>query len=436
MDIFLKILIGLKEKPENLLSVLEGHDVHWLQTGNGLLSEVAQGNYHLVIAEAIENALTDLKKADPRTEILVIGSNAESKVDAISAGAFGYLEKPIDFDMLGDIIEDLCESFASRDEMFLLEEQLDEKFNFAGIVGRNPKILDIISFIKRIAPYYKMVTITGETGTGKEVVARALHALSSKPGDPFVSSNCAGYVETLIESELFGHQKGSFTGATSDKMGLFEVAREGTLFLDEIGDLPLSFQPHLLRVLQNGEFRPVGSHRILQAKCRIIAATSKNLREEVDKGKFREDLFYRITPLVITVPALRERKDDIPLLSRYMVKKYRDQTKKDIKGISRPAQDILLSHDWPGNVRELENVVNQAVILTPETFIGPSHFPSYLRDGKTQPIQDGTSLAAVIRRHIHSVLEECHGNRSRAARKLCISRRSLLRKIDKYSIKS
>ena len=195
-----------------------------------------------------------------------------------------------------------------------------------------PRILDIISFIKRIAPYYKTVTITGETGTGKEVVARALHVLSSKPGDPFVTSNCAGYVETLIESELFGHQKGSFTGAITDKIGLFEAAKEGTLFLDEIGDLPLSFQPHLLRVLQNGEFRPVGSHRVLRAHCRIIAATSKDLREEVNNGRFREDLFYRITPLVITVPPLRERKDDIPLLCRFLVRRYSDETKKGGEG--------------------------------------------------------------------------------------------------------
>jgi DNA-binding NtrC family response regulator len=434
MEVFLKILIDIRNRPESLLSVLEGHDVHFLQAENGLLSEVSQGNYHLVITEENAKTLPDLKKADPRAEIVMVGAGIDRKVDVVSAGALASIESPLDYDKLGDIVEDLCEAVASRDEMAQLEGQLDEKYNFAGIVGRNPKILDIISFIKRIAPYYKMATITGETGTGKEVVARALHAMSSKPGDPFVSSNCAGYVETLIESELFGHQKGSFTGATSDKMGLFEVAKEGTLFLDEIGDLPLSFQPHLLRVLQNGEFRPVGSHRILQARCRIIAATSKNLRDEVDSGRFREDLFYRITPLVITVPALRERKDDIPLLSRYLVKKYSEQTKKDIKGISRPAQDTLLSHDWPGNVRELENVINQAVILTPETFIGPGHFPGYLKNVKTRPSQDGASLAAVIRKHIETVLEECHGNRSRASRKLGISRRALLRKIEKYSI--
>ncbi len=325
---------------------------------------------------------------------------------------------------------------AVRSEMALLEEQLDQKYTFAGIVGRNPKVLDIISFIKRIAPYYKTVAITGETGTGKEVVARALHSLSSNHGDPFVTSNCAGYVETLIESELFGHQKGSFTGAIGDKMGLFEAAKEGTLFLDEIGDLPLSFQPHLLRVLQNGEFRPVGSHRTLQARCRIIAATSKDLSQEVQTGKFREDLFYRITPLVITIPPLRERKDDIPLLSRFMLKRYNEQTKKGVRGISRPAQDMLLSHNWPGNVRELENVINQAVILTSESFIGPSHLPAYLRGQKMKQAQDETSLDMVVKRHIEAVLQECQGNRSRASKKLGISRRALLRKIEKYSVKS
>jgi two-component system response regulator HydG len=189
-------------------------------------------------------------------------------------------------------------------------------------------------------------------------------------------------------------------------------------------------------VLQNGEFRPVGSHRTLQARCRIIAATSKDLSQEVQTGRFREDLFYRITPLVITIPPLRERKDDIPLLSRFMLKRYNEQTKKGVRGISRPAQDMLLSHNWPGNVRELENVVNQAVILTSESFIGPSHLPAYLRGQKMKQAQDETSLDMVVKRHIEAVLQECQGNRSRASKKLGISRRALLRKIEKYSVKS
>jgi len=431
----LKILIALKNAPEQILHALEGHEVEQADGRETLLGLVKHGNYHLILAEDIADLLPDIKAADPRAEVVIVGPKGDDGVEAIKNGAFAFLSTPIDVERFVGIVGDVNEMCAVRSEMAVLEEQLDQKYTFAGIVGRNPKVLDIISFIKRIAPYYKTVTITGETGTGKEVVARALHSLSSNASDPFVTSNCAGYVETLIESELFGHQKGSFTGAIGDKMGLFEAAREGTLFLDEIGDLPLSFQPHMLRVLQNGEFRPVGSHRTLQAKCRIIAATSKDLSEEVLNGRFREDLFYRVTPLVISIPPLRERKDDIPLLSRFMLKRYNEQTKKAVRGISRPAQDTLLSHNWPGNVRELENVINQAVILTSESFVGPSHLPAYLRGQKPRQAQDDSTLDKVVKRHIEAVLQECQGNRSRASKKLGISRRALLRKIEKYSVK-
>lgn len=431
----LKILLSLRNASEQIMDVLQGHEVHTLGPEESILHSVAKGAYHLVIAEGVEKIVSDLKRADPRTEVVVLGDSDGARVEIIKNGAFACLGTPYDIEELAGFVDEVAHTVTTRSETALLEEQLDEKHNFAGIVGRNPKILDIISFIKRIAPYFKTVLVTGETGTGKEVVARALHELSAKPGDPFVTSNCAGYVETLIESELFGHQKGSFTGAVSDKIGLFEAAKEGTLFLDEIGDLPLSFQPHLLRVLQNGEFRPVGSTRVLKARCKIIAATGKDLREEVNAGRFREDLFYRITPLVITVPPLRERKDDVHLLSRFLVKRYSEQTGKAVKGISRPAQDLLLSHDWPGNVRELENVIHQAVILTGESFIGPTHFPPYLKTPKLRHYNGGGTLADVVRGHIQMVLEECRGNRSKAAKKLDISRRALLRKIEKYSIR-
>jgi len=431
----LKILNALPESPQPILHALEGHEMERAHPKDSLMGLVRHGNYHLILAEGATGLLPDIKAADPRAEVVLVGAREEDGVEAIKNGAFAFLTEPLDMERFAGIVQEINEMCAARREMSHLEEQLDQKFIFAGIVGRNPKILDIISLIKRVAPYYKTVTITGETGTGKEVVARALHSLSSNPGDPFVTSNCAGYVETLIESELFGHQKGSFTGAVSDKMGLFEAAKEGTLFLDEIGDLPLSFQPHLLRVLQNGEFRPVGSHRTLQAKCRIIAATSKNLREEVQNGRFREDLFYRITPLVVSIPPLRERKDDIPLLSRFMLKRYNEETKKNVKGISRPAQDMLLSHDWPGNVRELENVINQAVMLTTESSIGPSHLPPYLNVANAKQTLRENSLESAMKRHIEAVLRECRGNRSRAARELGISRRALIRKIEKYSLR-
>jgi two-component system response regulator HydG len=435
----LKILIALENPvPADVLSALKGHQVDVADDSKSLLSLLAHGDYHTVLSDGPARVVLDIKSADPRVEVILFGSKERNDdVAAIKNGAFALLPAPLDVRKLKGVVGEVDEMFRTRSELAHLEEQLDQKFIFAGIVGRNPKVLDIISFIRRIAPYYKIVTITGETGTGKEIIARALHSLSARPEDPFISSNCAGYVETLIESELFGHEKGSFTGAIKDKMGLFEAAREGTLFLDEIGDLPLSFQPHLLRVLQNGEFRPVGSHRMLQARCRIIAATSKDLREEVNEGRFREDLFYRITPLVIETPPLRQRKDDIPLLSRFMLKRYNEQTGKQVHGISRAAQDILLSHEWPGNVRELENVINQAVILTGESFVAPSHFPAYLRGSK--PRQNvaaaSDSLDKIVKNHIEGILADCRGNKSRAAKRLGISRRALLRKIEKYTIK-
>ncbi len=430
----LKILAAFNTETERILNLLEGHDVHKLAKGDSMVAAVSRGDFHLVLVEGAVRILADIKSADPRTEVVLIGRAEDDEVEAVRNGAFAFLRLPIDDRQLLEIIDDIDKTFMTRCQLGELEEQIEQRYVFSGIVGRNPKMLEIISFIKRIAPYYKTVTIMGETGTGKEVVARALHYLSSKRGDPFVTSNCAGYVETLIESELFGHKKGSFTGATSDKVGLFEAAREGTLFLDEIGDLPLSFQPHLLRVLQNGEFRPVGSHRTLQARCRIIAATSRDLEKEVLNGKFREDLFYRITPLAITVPPLRERKDDILLLSQFLLKRYCDQMKKEVRGISRPAQDILLAHGWPGNVRELENAMSQAVMLTDKSFIDPGYLPAYLKNSKVR-VSHESFLDGVIKRHIEIVLEECRGNRSHASKKLGISRRSLLRKIEKYAIK-
>ena len=428
----LKILLALKNVPDDIMARLAGHTVEVMPCGNSVFGRVTQGNYHLVLVESAPDIVSSIKAADPRAEVVLFVNHNGEEVQAVKSGAFAVLAVPVDVKRFERIIEEIDDTFTMRREAAELENQLDQKYTFGGIVGRNPKILDIISFIKRVAPYFKIITITGDTGTGKEVVARALHALACKKDEPFVTSNCAGYVETLIESELFGHKKGSFTGAVNDKIGLFEAAKEGTLFLDEIGDLPLSFQPHLLRVLQNGEFRPVGSHRTLRSKCRIIAATGRNLKEEVRKGRFREDLFYRITPLIIHLPPLRERKDDILLLSRFMLKRYSEETGKMIRGISMPAQDLLLSHDWPGNIRELEHVISRAVILTEESFIGPSHLPPNLMAAiETEESERGT-LDEVVRNYIEKVLDECQGNRSRAARRLGISRRALLRKIEKY----
>jgi two-component system response regulator AtoC len=264
-------------------------------------------------------------------------------------------------------------------------------------------------------------------------MARALHSLSPKAGSPFVACNCGALVEGLIESELFGHRKGAFTGAITDRVGLFEAAGDGTLFLDEIGLLPLSFQPHLLRVLQDGEFRRVGSSQSSKARCRIIAATNKDLAAEVRAGAFRDDLFYRLTSLTIHLPPLRERKDDIPLLSRHFLDRFGKRTGKNISGISRPAQCSMISYDWPGNIRELEGAIEQAAIMTTESFIELCCLPPAVREAPKR----GTgfhpeSLDRIVNNHIEDVLCHCNGNRTQAAKLLGISRRALQRKLEKH----
>jgi DNA-binding NtrC family response regulator len=241
-------------------------------------------------------------------------------------------------------------------------------------------------------------------------------------------------VEALVESELFGHTKGSFTGATADKIGLFEAAGEGSIFLDEIGELPLSMQPRLLRVLQSGEFRRLGSNKLLKAQCKVITATNKDLSHEVKSGRFREDLYYRLTPLTIHMPSLRERKDEIPLLCRFFLERFNERTGKKIHGISRPAQAALLSYEWPGNVRELENILEQATVITIETFIRLDDLPPHIRESQMKEVPEIMSLDEVLKKHIERVLKKCKGNRSRASKILGISRRALLRKIEKHSI--
>jgi DNA-binding NtrC family response regulator len=427
----LKVYLSFRNS-DDVLPLLVGHQVDLHNGSAPLQQNVASGNYNLVVLDGEASVVPSIKLADPRVEVILIGNQEEDGVEAIRKGAWAHLPMPLDLDRLKATIDDIADMFEIRRETARLEEQLDSKYTFAGIVARNPKMLEICSFIRRIAPHFKMVTIMGETGTGKEVVARAIHSLSARQKDPLLVCNCGGLVETLIESELFGHKQGSFTGAMKDKVGLFEAAGEGTLFLDEIGELPISFQPHLLRVLQNGEFRPVGSSQAIYSKCRVIAATSKNLSHEAKNGKFREDLFYRVTPLIITIPPLRERKDDIPLLSRFFLNKLNAATGKRIVGISRSAQTVLMSHDWPGNVRELENVIEQAVILAIESFIKVEHLPGYLRESGPKQFGTGTSLADVIGKHLEATLSACEGNKSEAARRLGLSRRALLRWIEKY----
>lgn len=429
----LKILFSLKSHQKEILKLLNGHSVEILEDYKDLITIVEKGNYNLVMLEGDTDMIPSIKASDPRVEIILFGEIKDTAIEAIRQGASAYLTFPVNEERLKELIEDIDDLFRARKESAELEKKLNGKYTFfSEIVGKNPRMLDIFAFIQHIAPHYKTVTITGGTGTGKEILARALHALGPGPEKPFTVCNCGGLVETLVESELFGHKRGAFTGAINDKTGLFEAAGDGTIFLDEIAELPLSIQPRLLRVLQNGEFRPVGSSYTLKARCRVIAATNKDLPEEVRNRGFREDLFYRLTPLTISLPPLRERKDDLPLLCRFFLEKLNKKIGKNILGLSRPVQSILLSYDWPGNVRELENVLEQASLVATESFIRISDLPPYLKDIQEKKRPDIMTLEEVIKSHIQAVLKRCDGNKSRAAKILGISRRALFRKIEKY----
>ncbi len=432
----MKILVsGSLRLPEHIEKIISDEVVEGVAEGE-LLSTVAQKSYDVVMIGDNIEFLKSIKHRDPRPEVILFGDGQVDVVDALREGASGCFSTSVDTEEFRKLLERIRELVALRVETATLESELTRKYTFRGIVGRNPQMLEVFSFIRRIAPYYRTVTITGETGTGKELIARAIHETSPVKDEPFVTFNCGGVVETLIESELFGHKKGAFTGAVADKKGLFETARRGTIFLDEVGELPLSVQPHLLRVLQNGEFRPVGSNITLKAECRVIAATNKDPWEEVKEGRFREDLYYRLTPITIYIPPLRERKDDILLLLRHFLSLFSQRTGKKITGISRPAQRLLLSYHWPGNVRELENVIERAAILAKEPFIRVEDLPSYMKEEIQQPppMQPHLTLDEVVKRHIESVLKRYDGNRTRAAQALGISRRALIRKLQKYSI--
>ncbi|OGT19771.1 MAG: hypothetical protein A2V90_04340 [Gammaproteobacteria bacterium RBG_16_57_12] len=419
---------------ESRINTLEGARVTVLRAFESPVDIVKRAAVDIVLLEADIEMLRAVKSADPRIEVIMIGATAVDVVAAVREGAYAVFE-PLDITTeVVHCLEQIGEQMLVRRETAALEQVLSSKYTFQGIVGRNPNMLEIFNFIRRIAPYFRSVTITGETGTGKERIARALHEESPVADQPFVALNCGGIVRELIESELFGHMKGAFTGALQDKMGLFEAAGQGTLFLDEIGTLPLAVQPHLLRVLQDGSFRRVGSTQPQTARCRIVAAANVDLQEEVKAGRFREDLYFRLAPLTIHLPPLRERKDDIPLLIRYFLERISAKIGKRIAGVSRPAQKALIAYHWPGNVRELENVIERASIMAGESFIQSQDLPPLAAANATASANPALSLEAAVKAHIEAVLSQCQGNRSRAAKRLGISRRSLIRKIDKYQL--
>ena len=389
---------------------------------------------------------------DPATDVILMTAHysTESAVEAIKKGASDYLNKPVSIPALRQRIEKLLGDARKRQRATQLETEMLDSCNFEGIVGRSAQMWDMFSKIRRVAPHYRSVLVTGETGSGKDLVARGLHALSPVTTGRFVVLNCSAVVETLFESELFGHVKGAFTGAAQDKVGLFEHANGGTLFLDEIGDMPLGTQAKLLRALQNQEVQRVGSLTARKVDVRVIAATNKDLRAAISEKLFREDLYYRLSMVEIRVPSLFERMEDLPLLERHFIEHFAKQYGKQIKGFTHRAQILLSRHNWPGNVRELENVIGHASMMVMGDMIDVPDLPEYMRSGRSLPATDSLqagdltgsaggplevgSLEEHERLLIMRALETAGGNQSQAARLLRIGRDALRYKIKKHNI--
>ena len=372
-------------------------------------------------------------RTDPGVHVILTTGEytLESAVDAIRRGAYDFLPKPIDEARLRRTLQEVAVLYDQRRRVRELEEQLLKDHEFHGIVGKSPAMLEVFDLARKVARHYTNVLLIGATGTGKELVARAIHQLSPVNQQRLAICNCSAMVDTLLESQLFGHVRGAFTGATDTRPGLFEYANGGTVFLDEVGETSLAMQAKLLRVIQNREIQRVGSPEVRQVNVRMIAATNRDLRAGVAAGRFREDLYYRLSSIQIRIPSLSARLEDIPLLVQFFLKKYNEAYGKQIAGLTRRVQTVLLQHAWPGNVRELENVISSACITATGEFIDLGDLPEHLQKPETQSGDRESwrplSLDEVRRLHIQKVLEMCHGNRLRAAQILGIGRTSLYR---------
>lgn len=377
-------------------------------------------------------ALERILRLNPLADVILMTAHysSESAVEAIQKGACDYLNKPLSIQRLRERVNALIESARRWNRASQLDRELVEAYCFQGLVGRSPRMLDLFSQINRIAPHFSTALVTGETGTGKELVARALHRLSPCSRGPFVVCNCSAIVDTLFESELFGHVRGAFTGAVQDKMGLVEHANGGTIFLDEIGEMPLSAQAKLLRVVQNREIQRVGSPSVKTVEVRVLAATNRDLRSLSGTKQFREDLYYRLSMIELKLPTLSERKEDLPLLERNFIERLAAQYHKPVRALTRRAQALLASYHWPGNVRELENVLGHACMMAEGDMIDARDLPAYLSAeecGDPGAADRLLTLEEMHRQYAQEVLKRLNGNKAKAAELLDVSRATLYR---------
>lgn len=433
-------LVAIDDDPKNLKLVnfilanagLEIHTASDPQAGMDLIRRLRP---HIVLMDLVMpgvqgmELLEKIVEFDPGIDVILMTGyySTESAVEAIQKGAADYFPKPFSPEKLRQRIALIVEDAKRRQRSSTIENELLENFQFEGIIGRSPLMLDLFSKIRRVAPHFRSVLITGPTGAGKELVAKALHQLSGS-GKRFVAVNCSSITESLAESELFGHVKGAFTGANQDKVGVFEYADGGTAMLDEIGEMPLTMQAKLLRVLQNHEIQRVGSPAVTKVDVRVVAATNRDLQDMSRQGKFREDLYFRLSAVELKVPSLAERPEDLPLLERHLLKTFAAQYNKPVAGLTRRAQTVLARYPWPGNIRELQNVIEHACMMAESDVIDVRDLPERVQNqaaGGNADYEALMSIDQLERRHAQRVLDHVGGNKVRAAEILGISRTHL-----------
>jgi DNA-binding NtrC family response regulator len=426
---------------------LDGYEVLMAADGEEGLDIALHNDVDLVITDlrmpgvSGEEVLRRVTTETPGIPVIVLTGHGtvENAVDAMRSGAYDFLTKPLNLDRLSLLVKRALQNRELVLQRRELERELAGNKSFEHIIGKSPAIQKVFDVVRRVAPTKASVLITGESGVGKELIANALHNLSPRKDSPFVKVHCAALAETLLESELFGHEKGSFTGAVARKRGRFELANGGTIFLDEIGEINQSVQIKILRVLQEKKFERVGGEDTLEVDVRVITATNRDLQKEIADGRFREDLFYRLNVVCIDVPPLRERKDDIPLLVASFVKEFADENGKKIEGVDTKARSALFSHEWPGNIRQLRNCVESAVVMASGPVITIDDLPPSIRSGEEIPairIPVGVTMAEAEKQVILQTLSSQNGNKSRTADVLDIGRKTLHRKLGEYGLDS
>ena len=426
-----------------------GYDIVEADDGSTAIEKVQERPFDLILMDVRMlkvsglEALERIKAFNPAIPVTIMTaySSVETAVEALKKGAYDYLTKPLDFDKLRLTIERAMEHTRLKEENRLLKENLGKHFDMQNIIGRSRAMISLLETVAHVAPSEATVMITGESGTGKELIAGVIHHNSPRKDGPFVKINCAAITETLLESELFGHEKGAFTGADRRKEGRFYQANQGSIFLDEVSEMPLTMQVKLLRVLQERELTRVGGEKVIPVDVRVIAATNKDLVDLKNRELFREDLYYRLNVVSLEIPPLAERRDDIPLLAQHFLEIFVDKNKKKIKGFTPKAMDLLVRYDWPGNVRELMNAVERAVVLARTDYLDDQDF-SILQPLLQQPAPapsdfdniDNIPLEEVEKAAILRMLESVAGNKSEAARRLGITRKTLHKKLKKYGV--